>query len=79
MRCINFSGIQTTDHLTNEKWDVKPSYYKSNDDEYGYIFRENGYPTTEAEKVAADARQRQLERAMAEQLLKDIKITKKGG
>ena len=41
--------------------------------------RENGYPTTEAEKIAADARQRELERAMAERLLSDIKVTRKGG
>ena len=39
---------------------------------------QNGYPTTEAEKIASDAIQREIERAMAEHILKDIKITKKG-
>ena len=42
-----------------------------------YSLRENGYPITEQEKVAADATQAELTRRMAENLLKDVKITKK--
>ena len=40
-------------------------------------YRDNGYPTTEREKAAWDANMALFDRKMAEEMLKNIKITKK--